>query len=106
MVIEPGGVVEQERPRGGDREALEEETGRYLALLVDLQDCLGAHQDAVAASAALRELAGEAASSGAPPSVLLDLGALLQVLRGEGEQRRSEFGPLWKMFRKQAVPAR
>ncbi len=88
------------------REALEEETGRYLALLVDLQDCLGAHQDAVAASAALRELAGEAASSGAPPSVLLDLGALLQVLRGEGEQRRSEFGPLWKMFRKQAVPAR
>jgi len=87
------------------RDALESEAEAYLALLVEVQDCLGAHQDAIAAEALLREAAAEAASAGAPAAVLLDLGALVQLQRDAALARRTAFAPLWKQFRKHAHPS-
>jgi len=87
------------------RDALESEAEAYLALLVEVQDCLGAHQDAVAAEALLREAAAEAAATGAPAAVLLDLGALVQLQRDAALARRTAFAPLWRQFRKHAHPS-
>lgn len=88
------------------RDALEGEAGAYLSLLVEVQDCLGAHQDATAAEVLLREAAAEAARSGCPPQLLMDLGGLLQVQRHEAQACRDAFGPLWKSFKKKAHPGK
>ncbi|MCI4397426.1 MAG: CHAD domain-containing protein [Acidobacteria bacterium] len=85
------------------RPVLGDGAGEYLISLINLQDCLGAHQDAIAATAFLQEAARQAAAN-APPAVLLDLGSLIQVLREEAALHRAQFPPLWKTFRRMPVP--
>lgn len=66
----------------------------HLKELVALQDCLGAHQDAVVAMARLGELARRRAAAGAPPVELATLAALLGLEREAMAARRREFAEL------------
>lgn len=86
------------------REALVKDATEFVAELTEVQDCLGLHQDAVVAEALLREAAEEAAASGAPGQVLLDLGGMVQLQRDEAQRQRDTFPALWKRFRKRRVP--
>lgn len=85
------------------RPVLGDGADEYLSNLINLQDCLGGHQDSISAAAFLREAAQQAAAN-APPAVLLDLGSLIQVLREEAALHRAQFQPLWKTFRRFASP--
>ncbi len=84
------------------RPVLGDSAEEYLSSLINLQDCLGAHQDAISATAFLLDAAKEAAAN-APPSVLLDLGSLIQVLREEAALHRAQFPALWKAFRRTSL---
>ena len=66
----------------------------HLKELVALQDCLGAHQDAVVAMARLGDLARHRAASGGSPQELATLAALVRLEREAMAARRREFGEL------------
>lgn len=66
----------------------------HLKELVALQDCLGAHQDAVVAMARLGDLARRSAAAGAPPVELATIAALLRLEREAMAARRREFAEL------------
>lgn len=66
----------------------------HLKELVALQDCLGAHQDAVVAMARLGDLARQSSAAGAPPLELATLAALLRLEREAMAARRREFAEL------------
>jgi CHAD domain-containing protein len=76
-------------------EAFGDEVQEAIRTLVDFQDTLGRHQDAVVARATLEQLAGEVASGADEPGWLLTLGALLQVEREEAARERAAFVAAW-----------
>jgi CHAD domain-containing protein len=88
-------------PDGSDRLA------KILDALVQFQDCLGEHQDAVVAMARIRALAEEMAREGKMPSdQLLELGALIQVQREIARERRDRLQALWARYDRRAVRRR
>jgi len=66
----------------------------HLKELVALQDCLGAHQDAIVAMARLGELARQRGACGRPPECLATLAALVGLEREAMAARRQEFTEL------------
>lgn len=75
-----------------------------LQAMVQFQDCLGEHQDAVVAAARVDALAREMAARGdLPPEALLDLGGLIQVQREIARERRKQLAGLWKKFDRGSV---
>lgn len=76
-------------------EAFGDEVQEAIRTLVDFQDTLGRHQDAVVARTTLEQLAGEVASGADEPGWLLTLGALLQVEREEAARERAAFVAAW-----------
>ena len=75
------------------------EAGRFAAMVKDLQDILGAHQDAVAAQDMLGRLAERIR---APKEELirlhLTLGRLQAIERHRADGKRSAFGKAWREF--------
>ncbi|MCU0308884.1 MAG: CHAD domain-containing protein [Chloroflexi bacterium] len=63
----------------------------HLKELVALQNCLGAHQDAVVAMARLGDLSRHRAASGGTPEELATLAALVRLEREAMAARRHEF---------------
>jgi CHAD domain-containing protein len=82
-------------------ELIEPEQGRPVRKLVKavtaLQDVLGEHQDAVVASARLRELA-----AGAEPEQALVAGRLVEREAGRRSAARADWPKVWKKLRKKA----
>jgi len=83
------------------KSTLDRDPKKELALLVDVQDCLGEHQDAVVAMERLSALAlNPPGGESLPPGLLLEIGALIQAERAVAQQRRDAFDGLWSKFRK------
>nr|MCU0254842.1 CHAD domain-containing protein [Acidobacteriota bacterium] len=80
-------------------ELLTEEERKLIRALVELQDCLGEHQDAVVAQAELEALIAQRVAARAGAAELLALGGLVQVQRERRAERRAKFDALWKKTR-------
>ena len=76
-------------------ETFGEEVQAVIRTLVEFQDTLGRHQDAVVARATLERFAAEVPGSADDPAWLLALGALLQVEREEAARERAAFVAAW-----------
>lgn len=80
-----------------------EEYKEILPVLVEIQDRLGAFQDARVAVARLLELAGEPIGAEAfRTGVLLAVGALAQIQRDRGRKELRGFRQSWNQFSKEA----
>ncbi len=73
----------------------EERLQPVIARLVDLQDVLGEHQDAVTQMQWLWE---RAAAGGLPPTTLLAMGAVAEALRRRARRMRRRFPRAWRRF--------
>jgi CHAD domain-containing protein len=79
----------------------------YIEAMVQFQDCLGEHQDAVIAMARIRGLGQDLVSHGGlAPEQLLDLGGLIQVQREIARDRRGRLAKLWARFDRRSVRKR
>jgi CHAD domain-containing protein len=79
----------------------------YIESMVQFQDCLGAHQDAVVAMARIRDLGQDLVSHGGlAPERLMDLGGLIQVQREIVRERRGRLAKLWARFDRRSVRKR
>ncbi len=79
----------------------------YIEAMVEFQDCLGEHQDAVTATARIQELAKEVVQRGTlAPERLLELGALIQIQREIARDRRGRLRTLWARFDRRSVRTR
>lgn len=78
---------------------LSEEERKVIRAMVELQDCLGEHQDAVVAQAELETLVEQRVAARAPADELLALGSLVQVQRERRTARREQFDELWSKTR-------
>ncbi|MBP1619514.1 MAG: domain containing protein [Acidobacteria bacterium] len=76
-------------------EAFGDEVEETIRTLVEFQDTLGRHQDAVVARVALERLVAEVGVGSGDPAWLLTLGALLQVEREEASRERAAFVEAW-----------
>lgn len=70
-----------------------EDVRETIRALVQIQDCLGRHQDAVVAEAVLREIL-DAEKAVGDADVLVTLGALIQLQREEAGRERERFADL------------
>ena len=80
-------------------ELLTEDERKLIRALVELQDCLGEHQDAVVAQAELEKLTEQRVASRAGSAELLALGGLVQVQRERRAEQRALFDELWAKTR-------
>jgi CHAD domain-containing protein len=80
-------------------ELLTEDERKLIRALVELQDCLGEHQDAVVAQAELEKLTEQRVASRASSAELLALGGLVQVQRERRAEQRAQFDELWAKTR-------
>ena len=80
-------------------ELLTEDERKLIRALVELQDCLGEHQDAVVAQAELEKLTEQRVASRAGSAELLVLGGLVQVQRERRAEQRAQFDVLWAKTR-------
>ena len=80
-------------------ELLTEDERKLIRALVELQDCLGEHQDAVVAQAELEKLTEQRVASRAGSPELLALGGLVQVQRERRAEQRALFDELWAKTR-------
>jgi CHAD domain-containing protein len=80
-------------------ELLTEDERKLIRALVELQDCLGEHQDAVVAQAELEALIARRVAARAGAVELLALGGLVQVQRERRAERRAAFDALWRKTR-------
>ncbi|MFZ5788471.1 MAG: CHAD domain-containing protein [Acidobacteriota bacterium] len=69
------------------------EARESIRRLVEIQDCLGRHQDAVVAEAVLRDVLNAERASG-DADTLVTLGALIQLQRDEAGREREKFSEL------------
>jgi CHAD domain-containing protein len=76
-------------------EAFGENVQAAIRTLIEFQDTLGRHQDAVVARSSLERLAAELTDDAGDPGWLLTLGALLQVEREEAARERALFVAAW-----------
>ncbi len=70
-----------------------DEVRASIRALVEIQDCLGRHQDAVVAEAVLRDVL-DAERAGGDADMLVTLGALIQLQREEAGRERERFAEL------------
>ncbi len=80
-------------------ELLTEDERKLIRALVELQDCLGEHQDAVVAQAELERLTEQRVASRTSAAELLALGGLVQVQRERRAAQRAQFDELWAKTR-------
>jgi CHAD domain-containing protein len=79
----------------------------YIEAMVQFQDCLGEHQDAVVAMARIRDLGQDLIRHGGlAPERLMDLGGLIQVQREIVRERRGRLAKLWARFDRRSVRKR
>lgn len=78
---------------------LSEEERKVIRAMVELQDCLGEHQDAVVAQAELEKLVEQRVAARASADELLALGSLVQVQRERRAAQRGQFDELWSKTR-------
>ena len=79
----------------------------YIEAMVRFQDCLGEYQDAVVAIRRIQDLATDMIQRAEVVAErFLDLGALIQVQREIGRDRRGRLAKLWARFDRRSVRKR